>query len=50
MLYINGIAIGVIELKRSSVEVGDGIRQLISNQEEMFNKKLLLHRATGVCR
>ncbi len=38
VLYINGIAIGVIELKRSSVEIGDGIRQLITNQEEIFNK------------
>lgn len=38
VLYINGIAIGVIELKRSSVEVGDGVRQLITNQEEIFNK------------
>src|SRR5690606_11722813 len=26
-----------IELKRSSVEIGDGIRQLISNQDEIFN-------------
>lgn len=38
VLYINGIAIAVLELKRSSVEVGDGIRQLITNQEEIFNK------------
>ena len=38
VLYINGIAIGVIELKRSSVTIGDGIRQLITNQEEIFNK------------
>ena len=37
VLYINGIAVCVIELKRSSVEVGDGIRQLITNQEEQFN-------------
>ncbi len=37
VIYLNGIAIGVIELKRSSVEVGDGIRQLITNQEEIFN-------------
>jgi type I restriction enzyme R subunit len=37
-LYLNGIAIGVIELKRSSVDVIDGIRQLITNQEEIFNK------------
>jgi len=38
VLYINGIAIAVIELKRSSVEIGDGVRQLITNQEEIFNK------------
>ena len=38
VLYINGLAIGVIELKRSSVDVVDGIRQLITNQEEIFNK------------
>lgn len=38
VLYLNGIAIAVIELKRSSVEVADGVRQLITNQEEIFNK------------
>ena len=38
VLYINGLAIAVIEFKRSSVEVADGIRQLITNQEEIFNK------------
>ena len=38
VLYINGIAVVVIELKRASVEVGDGVRQLITNQEEIFNK------------
>ena len=38
VLYINGLAIAVIELKRSSVEVADGVRQLITNQEEIFNK------------
>ena len=38
VLYLNGLAIAVIELKRSSVEVGDGVRQLITNQEEIFNK------------
>ncbi len=36
VLYINGIAIGVIELKRSTVSVGEGIRQNISNQEPHF--------------
>lgn len=38
VIYVNGIAIAVIELKRSSVELGDGIRQLISNQEKIFNR------------
>jgi len=38
VLYLNGIAIAMIELKRSSVEIGDGVRQLITNQEEIFNK------------
>jgi len=38
VLYLNGIAISVIELKRSSVEVADGVRQLVTNQEEIFNK------------
>lgn len=38
VLYINGIASAVIELKRSSVELADGVRQLISNQEAIFNK------------
>jgi type I restriction enzyme, R subunit len=37
VLYVNGIAIGVIELKRSSVSIGDGIRQLLSNQQSQFN-------------
>ncbi len=38
VIYINGIAICVIELKRSCVEIGDGIRQIITNQEDIFNK------------
>ncbi len=37
VLYLNGIAVGVIELKRSSVEIADGVRQLITNQEAIFN-------------
>ena len=37
VLYLNGLAVGVIELKRSSVEIGDGVRQLITNQDEIFN-------------
>jgi type I restriction enzyme R subunit len=39
VLYLNGIAVAVIELKRSSVEIGDGVRQLITNQEEIFNER-----------
>ena len=42
VLYLNGLAIAVIELKRSSVELSDGVRQLITNQEEAFNKAFLL--------
>jgi len=37
VLYLNGLAIAVIELKRSSVDVADGVRQLITNQEAIFN-------------
>jgi len=37
VLYVNGLAIGVIELKRSAVSIGEGIRQLISNQRPEFN-------------
>lgn len=48
VLYLNGIAVGVIELKRSSVEIADGVRQLITNQEEIFNKSFFPHGATGI--
>ena len=37
VLYVNGIAVGVIELKRSRVSIGDGIRQNLSNQQPEFN-------------
>ena len=36
VLYINGIALAVLELKRSSVSVEQGIRQNIGNQESYF--------------
>lgn len=36
VLYVNGIAVGVIELKRSTVSIGDGIRQSIVNQQKEF--------------
>lgn len=38
VLYVNGIALGVIELKRSIVSVSEGIRQNIGNQKEEFIK------------
>ncbi|MGH2589140.1 MAG: type I restriction endonuclease, partial [Dehalococcoidia bacterium] len=37
VLYINGIAVGVLELKNSRVSIGDGIRQNLSNQQPEFN-------------
>lgn len=36
VLYVNGIALGVLELKRSTVSIGDGIRQSIVNQKKEF--------------
>lgn len=38
VVYINGIALAVIELKKSTVSVSQGIRQNLSNQSEHFNK------------
>lgn len=37
VLYVNGMAVAVIELKNSRVSIGDGIRQLLSNQQPAFN-------------
>ena len=39
VIYLNGIAIVLVELKRSSVNISDGIQQLISNQEPIFNER-----------
>lgn len=36
VLYINGIALGVIELKRSTVSISTGIRQNLDNQKKLF--------------
>lgn len=38
VIYLNGIAVAVIELKRGSVEVAEGVRQLCSNQEPGFHE------------
>ncbi|WP_181369719.1 type I restriction endonuclease subunit R [Helicobacter pylori] len=36
VLYVNGIALGVLELKKSSVSVESGIRQNLDNQKKEF--------------
>ena len=36
VIYVNGIALGVLELKRSTISVGEGIRQNIVNQRKEF--------------
>lgn len=36
VLYVNGIALAVLELKRSTISVDDGIRQSIVNQRKEF--------------
>jgi type I restriction enzyme R subunit len=38
VLYVNGVAVGVLELKNSRVSIGDGIRQSCSNQRPEFNE------------
>ncbi|WP_444671074.1 type I restriction endonuclease subunit R [Flavobacterium columnare] len=38
VLYVNGIALGVLELKRGTVDIAESIRQNISNQKEKFNE------------
>ncbi len=38
VLYVNGIALGVLELKRSTVSVTEGIRQNLDNQKHLFIK------------
>ena len=36
VLYVNGIALAVLELKRSVVSVSEGIRQNLDNQKKIF--------------
>ena len=36
VLYVNGIALGVLELKRSTISVSEGIRQNLDNQKKIF--------------
>ena len=39
VIYVNGIALGVIELKRSKVSIEQGIRQNLDNQKDEFIPK-----------
>ena len=36
VVYLNGVAVAVIELKRSSISVSEGIRQNLTNQKNSF--------------
>lgn len=36
VIYVNGIALGILELKRATVSVSEGIRQNLDNQKEEF--------------
>ena len=36
VLYVNGVALGILELKRSTVSVSEGIRQNLDNQKRAF--------------
>ncbi|MDQ2976787.1 MAG: HsdR family type I site-specific deoxyribonuclease, partial [Acidobacteriota bacterium] len=38
VIYVNGIALGVLELKRSIVSVAEGIRQNLDSQKKVFIK------------
>lgn len=39
VIYVNGIALGILEIKRSKVGVSQGIRQNLDNQKEEFIPK-----------
>lgn len=36
VIYVNGIALAVFEIKRSSVSIGEGIRQSLTNQKKEY--------------
>lgn len=38
VLYVNGIALAVLELKRGTIDIAESVRQLISNQKALFNE------------
>ncbi len=38
VVYVNGIALGVLELKRGTTDIAESVSQSISNQKELFNE------------
>lgn len=38
VFYVNGIALGVLELKRGTTDIAESVNQSISNQKETFNE------------
>lgn len=38
VLYVNGIALGVLELKRGTTDIAESVNQSISNQKALFNE------------
>lgn len=45
VLYVNGIAVAVIELKKSSVSISEGIRQLLQSAEGF--QRVVFHHCPG---
>ena len=45
-MYVNGIALGILELKRSTVSVTEGIRQNLDKPKEGVHPAILRHGAT----
>lgn len=48
VVYVNGIALAVIELKRSLVNYEEGIKQHLSNERD-FHPVLLYHHTVHYC-
>ncbi len=49
VVYVNGIALAVIELKRSTVSAHEGIRQNIRNQQDGYIPPILHDHTVTFC-
>jgi type I restriction enzyme R subunit len=49
-LYVNGIAVAVLELKNSRKELSEGIRQNLTNQQPEYIQDFFYHGAILLCR